>query len=151
MLTVLYKIHTFSELRHCRDLVQHIWGLVTMPVGVLDNLTLSLPRVINFKLLLQPHQKYYITQYEELGFSSVTQMNDDYTTDSHWNTYTFLLKDFWECNFLILGMKGLKLLPVLYCLEWEKCPASSPSLLLARIICTVSSHQELCVYVTVQD
>ena len=28
-----------------------------------------LPRVINFKFLLQPHQKYYITQYEELGFS----------------------------------------------------------------------------------
>ena len=34
-------------------------------------------------------------------------MNDDYTTDSHSNTYTFLLKDLGECNFLILGMKGL--------------------------------------------
>ena len=32
-------------------------------------LTLSCPRVINFKFLLQPHQKYYITQYEEVGFS----------------------------------------------------------------------------------
>ena len=31
-------------------------------------LTLSFPRVINIKFLLQPHQKYYITQYEELGF-----------------------------------------------------------------------------------
>ena len=31
--------------------------------------TLSLPRVINFKFPLQPHQKYDITQYEELGFS----------------------------------------------------------------------------------
>ena len=31
--------------------------------------TLSLPRVINFKFLLQPHQKYYIAQYGELGFS----------------------------------------------------------------------------------
>ena len=30
--------------------------------------TLSLPRVTNIKFLLQPHQKYYITQYEELGF-----------------------------------------------------------------------------------
>ena len=27
------------------------------------------PRVINVKFPLQPHQKYYITQYEELGFS----------------------------------------------------------------------------------
>ena len=32
-------------------------------------LTLSLPRVINIKFPLQPHQKYYMTQYEELGFS----------------------------------------------------------------------------------
>ena len=33
------------------------------------DLTLSLPRVINFKFPLQPHQKYYITHYGELGFS----------------------------------------------------------------------------------
>ena len=32
-------------------------------------LTSSLPRVINFKFLLQPHRKYCIPQYEELGFS----------------------------------------------------------------------------------
>ena len=32
-------------------------------------LTLSLPRVINFKFLLQPHQEYYITQCKEFGFS----------------------------------------------------------------------------------
>ena len=31
-------------------------------------LTLSLQRVINRKFPLQPHQKHYITQYEELGF-----------------------------------------------------------------------------------
>ena len=28
-----------------------------------------LPGVINFKFALRPHQKYYITKYEELGFS----------------------------------------------------------------------------------
>ena len=27
------------------------------------------PFTPNFKFPLQPHQKYYITQYEELGFS----------------------------------------------------------------------------------
>ena len=32
-------------------------------------LTLSLPRVINFKFFTKPNQKYYITQYEERGFS----------------------------------------------------------------------------------
>ena len=33
------------------------------------SLTLSLPRVINFKFLLQPHKEYFSTQYWELGFS----------------------------------------------------------------------------------
>ena len=42
-------------------------------------LALSLPRVINFKFLLQFNQKYYITQCEELGFSLLTQMKDYYT------------------------------------------------------------------------
>ena len=32
-------------------------------------LTLSLQRGINFEIPLQPHQKYHIIQYEELGFS----------------------------------------------------------------------------------
>ena len=32
-------------------------------------ITFFLSRVIDFKSLLQPHQKYYITQYEEIGFS----------------------------------------------------------------------------------
>ena len=32
------------------------------------HLTLPFPRVINFKFPLQTHQKYYIAQYEELGF-----------------------------------------------------------------------------------
>ena len=32
-------------------------------------LTLSLPRVINVKFPLPPHEKYYIIQYEELGLS----------------------------------------------------------------------------------
>ena len=36
-------------------------------VNVMAWLTLSLPRVINFEFSLQPHQKYYTTQYEERG------------------------------------------------------------------------------------
>ena len=34
-------------------------------------LTLSLPRVINVKFPLQPHQKYYIAQYEDFAFHSL--------------------------------------------------------------------------------
>ena len=37
--------------------------------STVKRLTLSLPSVINFEFLLQPHQECYITQYGELGFS----------------------------------------------------------------------------------
>ena len=74
----------------------------------MTNLTLSLPRVNNFKFPLQPHQKYHITQYEELGFSSLTQMKDDHTTNSHYITYTFSLLDVGRMPFLSLGVKGLR-------------------------------------------
>ena len=64
------------------------------------------PRVINFKFLLQPHQKYCITQYEELGFSSLSQMKDDCTTNSHYLTYTFFFRKVGAMN---LGVEGLNL------------------------------------------
>ena len=40
-----------------------------MTANCQHRITLSLPRVIKFKFPLQPHQKYDITQYEEVGFS----------------------------------------------------------------------------------
>ena len=70
-------------------------------------LTPSLPRVINFKFLLQPHQKDYITQYGELGFSQLTQMKDDYTINSHYFSCTFLLKRLGECTFWPYGSESL--------------------------------------------
>ena len=70
-------------------------------------LTLSLPRVINFKFPLQPHQKYNITQYGELGFSWLPQMTDDHTTTSRQLTCTFLFKKVGRLCFLSLGVKGL--------------------------------------------
>ena len=50
--------HHRNALQPCRRIHLKQWML-----------TLSVPRVINLKFPLQPHQKYYITQYEELGFS----------------------------------------------------------------------------------
>ena len=38
--------------------------------------------MINFKFPLQLHQKNYIPQYEELEFSWLTQMENDYTINS---------------------------------------------------------------------
>ena len=65
---------------------------------VLSSLIVRVPeRVINFKFLPQPHQKYYITQYGELGISYLTQMKDDYTTNSHYLTYTYLFRRLGEC------------------------------------------------------
>ena len=48
-----------------------------------------------------------MTPYEELGFSYLTQMKDDYTTNSHYLTYTFLFRKVGRMYFLILGVKGL--------------------------------------------
>ena len=63
--------------------------------------TLSLPRVINFKFLLETHQKYCITQHEELGFSWLTQMKNDYRlANSHYLTDTFFFKSLGECTWL---------------------------------------------------
>ena len=46
--------------------------------------TLSLPRVINFKFLPQPRQKYYITQYEELDFHSLLRWKTIMSTNCHY-------------------------------------------------------------------
>ena len=55
--------------------------------------TLSLLRVTNVKLPLQLYQKYCITQYGELGYSQLTQMEHDYTANSRYLTeYMFSLK-----------------------------------------------------------
>ena len=37
-------------------------------------------------------QKYNITQYEELGFSLITQVKDDYATNSQWENVLFELE-----------------------------------------------------------
>ena len=63
--------------------------------------------VINVKFPLQPHQKYYITQSKEFGFSSLTQMKDDYTTNSHYLTYTFLFRKVERTYSFNLWVKGL--------------------------------------------
>ena len=80
-------------------------------------LTLSLPRAIKFKFLLQPHQKYCLTQYEELGCSSFTQMKDDYNANSHYLTHTFLFKMLRECTFSHLRHVLLVVVQVLPVLE----------------------------------
>ena len=48
---------------------------------------------------------FTVTQYEELGFSSLTQMEDyEYTTNSHYLTFTILFKR-WENALFELGSK----------------------------------------------
>ena len=58
-----------------------------------------------FQTPLQPHQKYYITQYEELGFSTLTQMKDDYASNSHYLIHTFPFIKGWEDVLFELGSK----------------------------------------------
>ena len=74
---------------------------------LLESLNPFIPKstAINSKFPLQPHQKYYVTQYEELGFSSLThsQVNADYATNSHYLRleyyYTFLFERWGKCTF----------------------------------------------------
>ena len=71
-------------------------------------LTRSLLRVINFNFPVQPHQKYYITQYEELGFSWLTQMQDDYTINSPNLSHTYLLRGWAENVLFELGSERVE-------------------------------------------
>ena len=43
----------------------------THTIALISGPSLSPPRGINFKFPLQPCQKYYITQYEDLDFHSL--------------------------------------------------------------------------------
>ena len=72
-----------------------------------EGLTLSLPRVINIKFPLQPHQKYYITWHKELGLSYLPQMKDDYNTNTHYLTLNISSEKVERMYFLKLGVKGL--------------------------------------------
>ena len=82
------------------SLARKVFHLVREPI-----LTLSLPRVINIKLLLQPQRKYYITQYEELN-----ELNDS-TADSLTSSLIHCLSKGLGEHFLNLGVKGLNLCP----------------------------------------
>ena len=55
----------------------------------------------------ESHVILLITQYGELGSSSLTHMKDDYTVSSHYLSYTFLLRKVGRMYFLNLGVKGL--------------------------------------------
>ena len=49
---------------------------------LLMGLVRSLPRMISSKFPLQPHQKHYITQYEELGFTFLCKWLGKWTFNS---------------------------------------------------------------------
>ena len=66
------------------------------------------PNSDQFQISLSASQGY-VTQYEELGFSSLTQTNDDYATNSHYLTYTFRLKGWWSVLFE-LGSESVELI-----------------------------------------
>ena len=80
------------------------------------------PKSDQFQIPQQPHQKYYTTQYEELGFSSLAQMKYDCTTNSHYLIYRFHLKG-WENGLFHLTMGcGDIWLQILHSAgEWDEC------------------------------
>ena len=76
--------------------------LITVTILKAMLLNPSLPRVINFQIPLQPHHKYNIL---ELGFSYLTQMKDDCTTNSHHLTHTFLFT--FGRTYVLKGVTGM--------------------------------------------
>ena len=100
-------------------------------------LTLSPLRVINVNFPLQPQQKCYITQYEELGFSLCTQMKDDYATNSSLpHSYIALQIVGRMYTFFSLGVKGLPSLVWLctWNLSWEYSPSLDPFVVVALVV-----------------
>ena len=91
--------------------------------------TLSLLRVINVKIPLQPHKKYDITQYGKLNFSYLTHMKGDYTTNSHYITHTIAFWKVGRIHILSSGVEGLTFVQNHHLIIWLKkywweCPPS---------------------------
>ena len=66
-----------------------------------------IPKSDQYQISPQPHLEYNITQYEELDFSQLTQMKDDYTTNSHYLIYISLLRKDGRMSSLNMGVKEL--------------------------------------------
>ena len=81
-----------------------------------QQLSLSLLRVINVKFPLQPHQKYYITQYGELWLSLLRWKMLILRTNSHYTSlYTFPLWNVAIMYFLNSGVKDIRIVIILDC------------------------------------
>ena len=63
-------MEAFQRIRKLEEQVRQIRSLIGVrSILLVSFLTLSLLRVINVKIPLQPHKKYDITQYGEFDFS----------------------------------------------------------------------------------
>ena len=83
------------------------WGGKNSVVfGMRGALTLSFPRVINVKFLLQPHQKYKSHSMKNLAFHSLLRWKMIILPILTTSPY-IALSSFGECYFLMLGVKGL--------------------------------------------
>ena len=65
----LDKINEGFDLMHAGKRCDYVLRAQTLSITNVCTLTLSLPRVIDAKFLLLPHQTYYVTQYGELCIS----------------------------------------------------------------------------------
>ena len=74
-------------------------GNVRRPSYSFSSFPLSLPRGINNKFPLQPHQKYYISQYEEVAFHSLLRWEMSATINSHFLSHIFLFERLGEFTF----------------------------------------------------
>ena len=105
-------------------------------------LPLSLPRMTNFKFPLQPHQKYNMKNLA----SYLTQMKDDYSTNSHYLTYTFIVKRLGECTFWtweLRLMSGFNVLEHIVCyphVSSSHIPFTLFSFIISQLVRRVEAH-----------
>ena len=100
--TEVTKRNTVRGSQKTASYLWRVWSRYLFATETEDNVRihkllvlLKKQKQINFKIPLQTHAKYYITQYEELGSAQLTQMKGDDTNNSHYLILTFLFKS-WE-------------------------------------------------------
>ena len=88
--------------------------------------------MINFKLPPQPHQKYYITPYEELDFiaHSDERCGNEIVKDEHCKDYI-----------IILAATTNENLTTLYNLDWDDCRVEVGRKMSSHVV--MSMHSQL--------
>ena len=121
------KIFKYAELS-----IEYNWCVVYGCTPLADTFDASTPKSDQFRISTAASPGYYITQYGELDFSSLTQMKHDYATNSPYLTHTPTLYNCWENVLCERGSERVRLGPTTQTLISAAKPGQ---------VCETNSHQ----------